>query len=95
MFSFLNRTKNQSNDVVGSQSLSSPIDDQLKSQEINASTLELHLNQIRKNLLEAIILKRTDIVLSLITEWFKGIFVIMFYIRIIIYYEILKYLINF
>lgn len=89
MFSFLNRTKNQTNNAIFvGQSLSpSPhpvtgsIDEQLKNQEINGSTLELHLNQIRKNLLDAILLKRTDIVLSLITEWFKGM-LLCFNIRI-------------
>ena len=37
-----------------------------------SAQIEAHLNEIRKNLLEAILLKRTDIVVSLINEWFKG-----------------------
>lgn len=37
-----------------------------------ASKIELDINDARKNLLEAILLKRTDIVVSLINEWNKG-----------------------
>jgi hypothetical protein len=40
--------------------------------KIASAQIEAHLNDIRKNLLEAILLKRTDIVVSLINEWFKG-----------------------
>lgn len=79
MFSFLNRAKNQSYNITGAQtssinSINSSSNGHLtKANEVvDGSLLQRHLNEVRKNLLEAILLKRTDIVVSLINEWFKG-----------------------
>lgn len=79
MFSFLNRTKNQSYNITGAQtssinSINSSSNKHLtKTNEVlDESILQRHLNEVRKNLLEAILLRRTDIVVSLINEWFKG-----------------------
>lgn len=88
MFSFLNRTKNQSYNATSasaqqqavppSTATNNAVNDTLikPSGEANGSTsaktLEAHLTEVRKNFLEAILLRRTDIVVSLINEWFKG-----------------------
>lgn len=64
-------------ELNGTTGLSIPTSTQAQMQTTTITTttssqLEAHLNEARKNLLEAILLRRTDIVVSLINEWFKG-----------------------
>ena len=62
MFSFLNRNKEQS------------IDTNSKATENGQSTEKfiVTLDDAKKNLYDSVVLRRTDIVVSLMNEWFKG-----------------------
>jgi hypothetical protein len=59
-------TRKISNNVNNSDTFNSP-------KRSHSAELHSQLDEIRKNLYESIIHKRTDIVVSLINEWFKGI----------------------
>lgn len=58
MFSFLNRNKAQSVDS--------------KKNENGQPEIVVNLDDAKKNLYDAVVLRRTDIVVSLMNEWFKG-----------------------
>ena len=62
MFSFLNRNKTQN---------AAPNNNNNKTGD-GSSELILDLDDAKKNLYESVVLRRTDIVVSLMNEWFKG-----------------------
>lgn len=66
MFSFLNRNK----------SLSSTVETRNIGENLNEDAAGLssqgHLEDVQKNLYIAITSRRTDIVVSILNEWFKG-----------------------
>ena len=59
MFSFLNRNKAQSIDA--------------KKNVNGQPEIIVNLDDAKKNLYDSVVLRRTDIVVSLMNEWFKGI----------------------
>jgi hypothetical protein len=59
MFSFLNRNKAQSIDA--------------KKNVNGQQEIIVNLDDAKKNLYDSVVLRRTDIVVSLMNEWFKGI----------------------
>ena len=63
MFSFLNRNKTQN---------AAPNNNNNKKTGDGSSELILDLDDAKKNLYESVVLRRTDIVVSLMNEWFKG-----------------------
>ncbi len=58
MFGFLNRNKNQSIES--------------KKTDADQPQIVVNLDDAKKNLYDSVVLRRTDIVVSLMNEWFKG-----------------------
>ena len=58
MFGFLNRNKNQSIES--------------KKTDTYQPQIVVNLDDAKKNLYDSVVLRRTDIVVSLMNEWFKG-----------------------
>ncbi len=70
MFGFLNRNKTQSSD--GEQLLQGNVQSNGLVTNGGKPQLEAELNDARKNLYDSIVLKRIDIVVSLMNEWLKS-----------------------
>ncbi len=66
MFSFLNRNKPSAADIKSKISGSGNAGDSIE------KDLQKEIEEIQKNLYLAITSKRTDIVVSVLNEWFKG-----------------------
>ncbi len=81
MFSFLNRNKGTTpqNGSLDDDKTQTAVqnngnhNDNDKNTKLN-NQLQASIDDAKKNLYESIVYKRTDIVVSIINEWFRGIF---------------------
>lgn len=82
MFSFLNRNKGatqqngslDNNKNQTAQSNGNHTNEDKNANKLNNQQLQANIDDAKKNLYESIVFKRTDIVVSIINEWFRGIF---------------------
>ena len=82
MFSFLNRNKGaiqqngslDNNKNQTAQSNGNHNNEDKNADKLNNQQLQANIDAAKKNLYESIVFKRTDIVVSIINEWFRGIF---------------------